>query len=489
MKKLAELIALRDQLKADLRALHDTAGEATLSAEDQARWDEKTAELTRTKADIDSIEKRRSQVRDDLTEDIDPEGRTEGEDESKGKSKRTPELMRKVDPWDGADVRTLLPQQAVSRALKALDDDELTDHLVDDQKRMLTKILRTRNADTRGDIIARRLLVTEHEDYRSAFQKIATQTPAVLSPEEGRAIQRWTEFRAMSIGTDASGGFGVPVLIDPTIMLTAQGHPNDFFAISRVVVITNDEWKGVSSAGVSWSFDGEATAVSDDSPTLAQPNVVAHKAQGFIPFSIEVGMDYPGFASEMSMLLGAGYSELLVQKFTVGSGTGEPFGIVTALDANTNVEVSVTTDGAFGAVDVYNLWKALPIKYRKRATNWMCHTDVENAIRQFGDTGSGGANFSINIVQEGIAQLFGASFRENDYMAEFTGTTGAANLLIVGDWSNFVIAQRAGMQVELVPHLFDVTNNRPTGQRGWFAWARVGSDSVNDLGFRLLQNT
>ena len=71
----------------------------------------------------------------------------------------------------------------------------------------------------------------------------------------------------------------------------------------------------------------------------------------------------------------------------------------------------------------------------------------------------------------------------------FSGTTGASNLLVVGDFRNFVIADRAGMTVELVPHLFDVTNNRPTGQRGWFAWARFGSNSVNDLGFRLLQNT
>jgi predicted phage gp36 major capsid-like protein len=50
-----------------------------------------------------------------------------------------------------------------------------------------------------------------------------------------------------------------------------------------------------------------------------------------------------------------------------------------------------------------------------------------------------------------------------------------------------LVAQRAGMSLELVPHLFGA-NQRPTGQRGWFASARHGFDSVNDLGFRLLQN-
>ena len=71
---------------------------------------------------------------------------------------------------------------------------------------------------------------------------------------------------------------------------------------------------------------------------------------------------------------------------------------------------------------------------------------------------------------------------------DFSGTTGAENRLVVGDWSNYVIARNGGMSVELVPHLFDVTNNRPTGQRGWFAYSRIGGGTANDLGFRILQN-
>jgi predicted phage gp36 major capsid-like protein len=43
------------------------------------------------------------------------------------------------------------------------------------------------------------------------------------------------------------------------------------------------------------------------------------------------------------------------------------------------------------------------------------------------------------------------------------------------------------MNVEFIPHVFD-GNGVPKGQRGWLAWARVGADSVDDNGFRLLQN-
>jgi hypothetical protein len=54
-------------------------------------------------------------------------------------------------------------------------------------------------------------------------------------------------------------------------------------------------------------------------------------ARGFVPYSIEVGMDYPNFASEMQTLLAEGYDELLIDKFSRGSGSGEPNGILTVL--------------------------------------------------------------------------------------------------------------------------------------------------------------
>jgi hypothetical protein len=39
------------------------------------------------------------------------------------------------------------------------------------------------------------------------------------------------------------------------------------------------------------------------------------------------------------------------------------------------------------------------------------------------------------------------------------------NLLVYGDFSQYVITQRVGSSWELIPHLFGA-NRRPTGQRG-----------------------
>jgi hypothetical protein len=252
----------------------------------------------------------------------------------------------------------------------------------------------------------------------------------------------------MSEGTTTAGGFGIPVFIDPSIILTAQGSDNPFLSIARQVDVNTNAWKGVSSAGVSWSFDAEAAAVSDDSPTLAQPKVDVFMARGFIPYSIEVGEDYPGFASEMSTLLSSGYDELLVDKFTRGSGSGEPMGIVTALDADTTVEVLLGTAGTLAAADIYNVWAKLPQRFRRKAS-WLGAVEINNKIRQLGTAN----NFHATTVQlsaESAEVLMNKQWYETPYMTDLT-STAHTNVAVVGDFSNYVVARRGGMSVELVP--------------------------------------
>lgn len=396
------------------------------------------------------------------------------------------QFRKPVDDQPDFDLRYAKPKEMRDASLKRLETASKDVDLTDESMRKVDSLLRSaRSPHYDPRVVAGLMLATESDDYRTAWQKLVTNPQPILTAEESRAILRYQEFRAMSEGTTTAGGFGIPVLIDPSIILTAQGSLNPFRRISRVIPITTNTWKGVSSAGVSWSYDAEAAAVSDDSPTLAQPTVTAYAARGFIPFSYELAMDYPGFASEMATLLQEGYDELQASAFATGSGSGQPIGILTALDANTNVEVVVTTDGTFTGTDVNKAWKALPDRYRNNAT-WVMSHDVGNEVATFGN--SNNLSFlTVDLTGE-LETLRQRPVAYSSYFPEFTGDTGAANILVVGDFRNFVIVDRVGMSVELIPQIFDITNNRPTGQRGWFAYARHGSNSVNDLGFILLQN-
>jgi HK97 family phage major capsid protein len=296
------------------------------------------------------------------------------------------------------------------------------------------------------------------------------------------------QLRAQEEGATTHGGFAVPVFIDPSVILTDQESGNPILRLARTVNVNTNQWKGVSAAGVVWSFDAEGTAVSDDSITLAQPSVTVYTARGFVPYTIEVEQDWAGFSSEMARLMAAGYDELLADKFARGSGTGEPQGVITALDATATSEVLLTTNNLFGQEDVYKVWKALPEKYRSNAA-WMMSVDVNSKIRQMGVNTQLHAQ-TVALPAGSADRLMDHSVYTSSYFPDYTsGTSAHQNVMVVGDWDNYVVARRAGMSIELVPHLLDVTSNRPLGMRGVFAWARCGGAVVNASAFRLLNST
>lgn len=469
MSTLAELRAKVAALKAEITGLAD---KEQLTDEEVARFDPAMEEFKVAKSELDVAEERARQideVRRTVTDTV------PGAD--------TLQNQRQIDPFSG-DTRTASASQLRDRALKALEVEGK--RLAPFQLDHLDRLLRSRNDNVDGAIIAKRLLTTESPAYRAGFQKAVTQDTPAFTNEEAAALN---EFRAANEGTGSAGGYGIPVLIDPTIILTSGAADAPILQISRMVTITTDAWKGVSSAGVTWSYDAEASAVSDDSPTLAQPNIPVYAARGFIPYSIELGQDYPGFADEMSMLLNQGYIDLVANQTAQGSGTASPRGIFTAM-ANTTTNpahIVVTTSGVLGASDVRAAWATLPERYRPRAT-WVMSPSIEAKVRAFGNN-LALSDFTVNMLADGTSVLTGRPVVVTDYAPAFTGTTGAANYAVVGDFSNFLIVQRAGMTVELVNHLFDTTTGRPTGQRGWFAYARHGFDAVNTNGFRLIANS
>jgi len=340
---------------------------------------------------------------------------------------------------------------------------------------------------------------TSNPDYLSAFGKVAaTGNPgrAFLEMTDGEraAMQRVavTESRAMSEGTGTAGGYAVPQLLDPAIWLSNSGSQNPFRRISRIVTGISDKWQGITSAGITASWDGEGTEVSDDSPSdLKQPEIPAYKGAAFVATSVELLQDWTGMVGEMQRLLADAKDRLEGTAFATGSGSGQPYGVLTRLDGNTNSEVVVTTDGAFGAVDVLKVFGQLPARYRSNAS-WVCSLDVLNEIRNFSTADALGSQV-VNLQSDYSFQLLGRPVYESSDFPDFTGTTGASNLIVVGDFSTgSVIYDRLGSaRLDVIPHLFGTTNNRPTGQSGFYFYWRSGHDLISptgETGFRLLQN-
>ena len=390
------------------------------------------------------------------------------------------------NPWDMSEVRTFdrsqgeLVAEYRSRARCAI---ERMSGATDRIREAATSIIE--RWDDEDGKLSRLALALSEPVYLRAWSKMARSPLAAdLDVDERRAIGRVQQFaRAMSL-TDANGGYLVPFQLDPTVILTADGSVNQIRQAARTVVATGDVWHGVSSGNVSWSYDGEGMEVSDDSTTFGQPTVPIHKAQGFVPISREAFQDAANVTTEVGRLLAAGKDDLEALKFALGSGSGEPTGIVTALAGTASV-VDAATDDTFALGDVYALDGALPAKYHASASAaWLGHRLIYNRIRQF-DTAGGAGLFADNLREGMPTALLDHRTLVAESMDGTITSSESNNVLVLGAFENYVIADRIGMTVEFVPHLFGA-NRRPTNQVGWLAYCRHGADSVNDGAFRML---
>lgn len=465
---LEELRARRAALLAEAEGLLTRSGD-TLTGEDAERFDAITAEVDRT----DALIARFAAV--DAATVVGIES---------GTSFGAPNVHHTRDPWADAQRG---PAEVRDDALAAIERTEAPDHA----KATAEALVRATDP-TRGDTLAARWARTaSNPAYLTAFQKVYADPQRghlEWSDAERNAHREVAELqRAMSL-TDANGGYMVPFALDPAILLTSAGSVNPMRQVARVEPIVSESWNGVTSAGVTASWDGEAAQVSDDAPSdLAQPSVKAWKGQAFIPFSIEVGMDAANFAVETAKLLTDAKDQLEAVAFATGAGDGsnQPTGIITAL-AGGSSEVAPTTPETFASADLYKLMEAVPARFRPNA-RWMMALETINKIRQFA-TGTGQQHAFITELADGTpSRLLGWPLHENSNVDGSWNVAASADnfVIIAGDFTNYLVADRVGTTIELVPHLFGA-NGRPTGQRGYYMWFRTGADSLVDNAFRVL---
>jgi HK97 family phage major capsid protein len=396
-------------------------------------------------------------------------------------------VRNQEDPLaDGVEFRS--PREVIATAHRAIERGVV--ELDDKYRAAAERTLRQVHGDRAA--VARHLIVTGRESYRTAFGKMMEATvhggAAFLTEPEQRAVEA---VRAASL-TGNAGGFAIPFTLDPTIIVTGahDGEGSVWRQISRVVQITTDQWNGVSSAGVTASWDGEAGEVSDDAPTLAQPSIDVHKAQAFVPFSIEVGMDWLGMESDVRELFMIAKDDLESAAFaSAAAPSNNPQGLINALDGTTS-ELTPATAEAFALVDVDKTFNSLPRRHRRRAS-WMADVSTYTTIRALlRAANTGGSDEWVQTSANLPALAYGRPAYEEPAMrgtADINIAATADNFLLVfGDFSRYYIIDRVGMNVELIPHLFATGNNRPSGQRGLYMWWRVGAEPVDTNAFRVM---
>lgn len=383
-----------------------------------------------------------------------------------------PEVMRKVDPYEGLELvrsKRYDDGDVISRARKAIETAPR--HMTDVARAQVESLLLDLEEDSRqGPLIARHLLLTGSPDYHREFKEYMKTGYA------GELL------RANMSLTDANGGYLVPFTLDPTIILTNAGIIDPIRSISTIKTTATDTWSGVTSAGVTAGWSAEAAEATDGNLGVGLLTITPKRADSWVAGSYEVLAD-SGFHSQLGRLLADAKARLEGAAFATGNtGATQPRGVVAAVAAVTTSLVSSATTNAFVVGDVYSVADGLRPRDAAQA-KWLANKAIYNKIRQFDTAGS--AAFWANLGMGRPPELLGQPAYEASSM-ESAITTGGLTLL-AGNFEQYYIVDRIGMSVQYNPMVMGRTNSRPTGEAGWFAFWRVGADVADVGAFRLLQ--
>ena len=475
-----------DAIKAELTPL---ATAAELDDVQRARYEELAAEFDTLAPKIEDNEKFQARRKADLErmQRLNPQASRREvssfeSDPLAGEVERAGTLN---NPWDGDAVMRAQynSDELVARALSAA---EMTPGPSDARREALTSIIERAAQDQ--DRIAMLVLTTTSPEYKSAYGKIARSggdlALADLSVDERKAVQRaQTIQRAMSYTTDNAGGYLVPTDIEAAVTLSTDGTNNPIYNLARRVQTTSDTYRVVTSPHAAWSWDGENTEVSDDTPTFANTDIPLYIAQGFVPFSYAAANSLSGITGIVSDVLMGGWNDLVGAALTTGTGSSQPTGIITAL---TGAAVTSASTDTFAIADVYATYEPLPARHRRNAT-WMSSIEGLNDIRQFGTADSHALLTHLGDGPDGL-RILGRPWVENEDMDNSITALANNYYLLIGDFNQYVIAEGLGTITRFIPDVVGTTG-RPIGASGVFMMTHFGADSVLDGAFRLLNVT
>jgi len=157
--------------------------------------------------------------------------------------------------------------------------------------------------------------------------------------------------------------------------------------------------------------------------------------------------------------------------------------------------VMISEEGMYLLDPSWSLEAAVPPRFRMQH-NFVANRGIYNVVRGI-DT-AGGAALWLYISQGLVTQaptpgntgatLLGRGAWEASAMQ--ATVVNATKIMVCGDFSYFLIVDRIGMTVEIVPHLFGAAQgNLPTGQRGILAYWRNTSKVLSAAAFVALTGT
>jgi HK97 family phage major capsid protein len=310
----------------------------------------------------------------------------------------------------------------------------------------------TRHAEYRGHKIA---LSEGAEEGRAAYCKWLSRGGHALGPDEVRALQA---------DADIYGGF---LLAPPQFVLKLiKAMDDEVFVrgLATVFPVTKAESLGAPSmdndvSDPTWTAEIK-TGTEDGSLSFGKRELTPHPLAKLIKVSEKLlRVSALDVESLVTGRLAYKFAITAENAYLNGNGNNQPmgvfvaanagFGISTSRDISTgNTATAFTTDGLMNAL------YSLKAQYHPRAT-WIFHRDAIKMLRKLKD-GDGQYIWNPDIKGGQPDMILGRPYKMSEYCPN-TFTNGQY-VGIIGDFSNYWIADALSMRIQRLNELYAATN-------------------------------
>ena len=337
-------------------------------------------------------------------------------------------------------------------------------------------------------------------EYREAFEKYHKSSVKYRSETMAFNMLTGAEQKALSEGTDTSGGFIVPPDIQAE-MLVRMPQMAVMRQMCRVQQTNRDilRWPAVAPSGSSSSiyssgfvggWVGETPAFTDTDASFQSFDIPIKKVRVATRLSNDFVSD--AAVNILAFLASNGAENMALVEdngFIAGIGSAlQPLGILnvagiptTGVAGTTAHTISNTIASPTSSVStITQLFYSLPPQYAPRA-RWIMRRSIEGSIRNLVDAQGRPTWFpwsQAGMAPDAPDTLLGKPIMHSDWMP----TDGTANNtpLIIGDFSNYIIGQRTQITSVVLRERF-----ADSDQVGIILFERVGGGAYNYDAFRI----
>lgn len=405
----------------------------------------------------------------------------------------TPEARRKeLEAQFDAAMTDFDKTEAEIRRLEKLEEIEGRERTAQEQREAAEREARNRQRPG-GDVTAPGTATTTKPDPRNAFRLLLLNGVDGLSAEERSALQEagtfrapemTPELRALTTGTNSSGGYTVPVTFMAEIEKT-EAIWGPMLNPEAVRIITTDSGELITMPSIDDTAQrgdqfAENAEITDDAgvdPTFGQITLSAYMhASEIVKAPIQLMEDS---AFNIEELLGELFGERMARtandKLTTADGSSKPQGIATGAGAG----ITAASATAIASDELIDFQHTVNPAYRaSRKCAWMMNDTSLKIIRKLKDAEDRYLWQPPNMIAGEPQTLLGNRIWINPSLANPGAGTRP---ILFGDLSKYVVRRVRGNQLYVFRERY--MNNL---QLGFMSFGRFDGKVINSAAIKRL---